>query len=112
MAIFIKSFSFQTMTNENMTVDWLHLPSIPFEVIMTKVAQESLTDLRSCTEVCSAWSEMIEGDILKNRAVIDIVRDQTERAFGPDLGVFRCNFSVTRMLPTSEQISNSKWFSK
>ena len=102
------------MTHENMTVDWLHLPIIPFEVIMTKVkvAQENLTELRSCAQVCSAWSEMIEGDILKNRAVIDTVRDQMERAFGSDLGVSRSNFSVTRMLPTSEQISNAKWFSK
>ena len=100
------------MTHENMTVDWLHLPSIPFEVIMTKVAQENLTDLRSCAQVCSAWSEMIEGDILKNRAVIDTVRDQMERAFGSDHGVSRSNFSVTRMLPISEQISNAKWFSK
>ena len=95
-----------------MTVDWLHLPRIPFEVIMIKVAQESVTDLRSCTEVCSAWSEMIEKDILKNPPMLDIIREKMERAFGPDIRVDPFNDSGTGMLPNSEQISSAKWLSK
>ena len=99
------------MTDENMTVNWHHLPDIPFKVIMTEVAKESLTDLRSCTEVCSAWSDKIEKDILKNPVVMDTVRDKMKAAFGPEIKV--ALFSrETGMLPTSEQISNAKWLSK
>ena len=99
------------MTNDNMTVNWLDLPRIPFDLIMKKIAHESLTDLRSCTEVCCVWSKMIEEDILEKPAVMDTVRDKMERAFGPEVKV---NFTDlgTRMLPTSEQISNAKWLSK
>ena len=94
------------MTDENMTVNWHHLPDIPFKVIMTEVAKESLTDLRSCTEVCSAWSDKIEKDILKNPAMMDTVRDEVIRAFPPS---FPTHVPV---FPTSEQISNAKWLCK
>ena len=106
-----KSFPFQTMTNENMKVNWLHLPRIPFDVVMTKIVHESLTDLRSCSRVCSSWSEMIEKDILKNLAVMDTVRDKMKRAFGPEAKVSFLDRYI-RMLPSSEQISNAKWLSK
>ena len=41
------------MTNENLQVSWLHMPRLPFDVIMSKIAHNSLTDLRSCSRVCS-----------------------------------------------------------
>jgi len=101
------------MTKENMTVNWLYLPSVPFDIIMTKIAHDSLTTLRSCTEVCSAWNEMIEKDILKNPAVMDTVRDKMERTFGPEVRVNPFDFhSGTRLLPSSEEISNAKWLSE
>ena len=90
----------------NKAVNWRHLPDIPFKVIMTGVAKESLTDLRSCTEVCSAWSDKIEKDILKNPAMMDTVRDEVIRAFPPS---FPTHVPV---FPTSEQISNAKWLCK
>ena len=96
------------MMNESMTVNWLHLPRIPFDNIMTMVAHKSLADLESCSEVCSTWNKMIEKDILKNPAVIDTIRDETERAFGPEVSVH----SGTIMLPNNEMISNAKWLSK
>jgi len=103
------------MMNEDMTANWLHLPRIPFEVIMTKVAHKSLADLQSCSEVCSVWSVMIEKDILKNPAVMDTIRDETERAFGPEARVDPwTNVSGTIMfplLPNNELISNAKWLS-
>ena len=100
------------MMNENMPVNWLHLPRIPFDDIMMMVAHKSLADLESCSEVCSTWNKMIEKDILKNPAVIDTIRDETERAFGPEVGVHPLNDSGTRMLPNNEMISNAKWLSK
>ena len=96
---------FKTMTEENKTVDWLYLPRIPFEIIMTKIAHESLTTLRSCTEVCSTWNGMIEKDIFKNSAVMDTVRDKMKRAFGPEVRVdpFDCRPSnKLQPLPSSE----------
>ncbi len=99
------------MINENLQVNWLHLPRLPFDVIMTKIAHESLTDLRSCSRVCSAWSKMIEKDILKNPVVIDTVRDKMKAAFGPEVKVALFSRG-TGMLPTSEQISNAKWLCK
>ena len=102
------------MTNENLQVNWLHLPRLPFDVIMTKIAHESLTDLRSCSRVCSAWSKMIEKDILKNPAVMVTIREKTERAFGSEVRVDPSD-SGTKMLPllpNNELISNAKWLSK
>ena len=93
-----------------MTVDWPYLPHIPFDLIMTKIAQESLTTLRNCMEVCSTWHDMIEKDILKNPAVMDTIRDKMKRAFGPEVKLALKDRYI-RMLPTSEQISNAKWLS-
>ena len=102
--------------NENMTatVDWLHLPRIPFEVIMTNVAHKSLADLQSCSEVCSAWSVRIEKDILKNPAVMDTIREKTERAFGSEVRVDPSDpgTKMLPLLPNNELISNAKWLSK
>ena len=96
-----------------MPVDWLYLPSIPFDIIMRKIADESLTTLRSCTEVCSAWNKMIEKDILKKPAVMDTVRDEMERAFGPEVRVNPWDFCPRpQPLPSNEEISNAKWLSK
>ena len=92
--------------DEKLTVNWLHLPDDPFKVIMTVVAQQSLTDLQSCIEVCSAWSDKIEKHIVKNPAVMDTVRDKVIRAFGPD--VDSPDYAPS-MLPSREQISNTKW---
>ena len=100
------------MTEENKTVDWLYLPKIPFDIIMTKIAHESLTTLRSCTEVCSTWNGMIEKDILKNPAVMAIIRDKVEIAFGPSVKISGPSFLRTKLLPSSEEISNAKWLSK
>ena len=100
------------MMNESMTVNWLHLPRIPFDDIMTMVAHKSLADLESCSEVCSTWNKMIEKDILKNPAVMDTIRNKTERAFGPEVRVHPLYDSGTRMLPNNEIISNAKWLSK
>ena len=96
------------MTEENIPVDWLCLPRVPFVIIMTKIAHESLTNLRSCTEVCSTWNGMIEKDILKNPAVMDTVRGKMERAFGPEVGPR----NILQPLPSSEEISNAMWLSK
>ena len=96
-----------------MTVNWLYLPSVPFDIIMTKIAHDSLTTLRSCTEVCSAWYEMIEKDILKNPVVMDTVRDKMEHAFGPAVRVSPPFLHPGKgLLPSSEEISNAKWLSK
>ena len=102
------------MTEDNIPVDWLYLPRVPFDIIMTKIAHESLTTLRSCTEVCSAWNEMIEKDILKKSAVMNTIRDKMKRAFGPEVRVNPFAFlSRNRMqLPSNEEISNAKWLSK
>jgi len=95
-----------------MTVNWLHLPRIPFDDIMTMVAHKSLADLESCSEVCSTWNKMIEKDILKNPAVMDTIKDKTERAFGPKVRMFSIFKEIgTRMLPNNEMISNAKWLS-
>ena len=98
------------MTEENKTVDWLYLPRIPFEIIMTKIAHESLTTLRSCTEVCSTWNGMIEKDIFKNLETI--IRDKVEIVFGQKIGPSHLKRLSTRLLPSSEEISNAKWLSK
>ena len=99
-----------------MTVDWLYLPSVPFDIIMTKIAHESLTTLRSCTEVCSAWNEMIEKGILKNPAVMETLRDnKMERVFGPEVKVYPFVFgprNTLQLLPSNEEIANAKWLSK
>ena len=92
------------MTEENMTVDWLYLPSVPFDIIMTKIAHESLTTLRNCMEVCSTWKKRI----LENPEVKDTIKNKMERAFGPEVSVD----PGCRMLPTNEEIINAKWFSK
>jgi len=96
-----------------MTVDWLYLPSVPFDVIMTKIAHDSLTTLRNCTEVCSTWNEMIEKGILKNPAVMDTLRDnKMEHAFGPQVRVNSFEFrprNRLQLLPSNEEISNAKW---
>ena len=102
------------MTEDNMPVDWLYLPSVPFDIIMTKIAHDSLTTLRSCTEVCSAWNEMIEKGILKNPAVMDTLRDnKMERVFGPEVRVYPSFLHPGNgLLPSSEEIDNAKWLSK
>ena len=87
-----------------MSVNWLDLPDIPFGIIMTKIAHNDLTTLRSCMKVCSAWHDLIE----KNPVVKDTVRDKMERVFGPEVSVD----PESRTLPTSEDIINAKWFSK
>ena len=97
------------MTEYHMPVDWLYLPKIPFDIIMTKIAHESLTTLRSCTEVCSTWNGMIEKGIWKNLEVMSIIRDKVEVAFGQIIGPSHLR---TCLLPTSEEISNAKWLSK
>ncbi len=91
--------------------DWLQLPHIPFDVIMTKIAHKSLVDLQSCSEVCTTWSVLIEKDILKNPTVMGAIRDKTEHAFGPEARVDPLD-SGNRMLPNNEMISNAKWLSK
>ena len=85
------------------------MPSVPFGIIMTKIAHESLHTLRSCLQVCSAWNVMIETDILKNSIVMDIIRDKFEVAFGSfHLGTR----PLEDPLPSSEDITDAKWLSK
>ena len=97
-----------------MTVTWLHLDRIPFEQIMTEIAYESLTDLRSCTQVCTAWSDLIQKHIFENLHVMHKIRDKMERAFGRfalDQTFYR-NRNLSEIVPTCELISNAKWLSK
>ena len=76
--------------------DWLRLPHLVLSDIMRKIALESITTLRICTEVCTSWEE----EIMSNPLLMQIARTKTETAFGSE--EFR----------SSDEISNAKWLNK
>ena len=80
---------------------WLKLPDLVFSDIMMMVAQDSLTSLRRCTEVCSTWDAMITSHILENQSKMSIIKDNILRALTVGPGMF----------PSDEDISNAKWLS-
>ena len=81
---------------------WLKLPDIVFSDIMMMVAQDSLTTLRRCTEVCSTWDAMITTHIFENQNKMSIIKDNILRALTIGPGMY----------PSKEDLSNAKWLSK
>ena len=82
--------------NNSVKEDWLALPKLVLGDIMKKIALESITTLRICTEVCTSWEE----EIMRNPLLMQIARTKIEAAFGSE------------EFPSSEEISNAKWLGK
>ena len=81
--------------NNPVKKDWLRLPDLVLSDIMKKIALESVTTLRICTEVCTSWEE----EIMNNPLIKQIARNKIETAFGPE------------EFPSFDEISNAKWLS-
>ena len=82
--------------NNPVKKDWLRLPDLVLSDIMKKIALESITTLRICTEVCTSWEE----EIISNPLIKQIARTKIETAYGPE------------EFPSSEEFSNAEWLSK
>ena len=76
------------------SVNWLNLPDVIFCEIVTKISRESLTTLRTCTEVCSMWEEKI-----MNSMTFKNIRDNIEKALGDEF-------------LSDEEITYAIWLSK
>ena len=82
--------------NSSVKKDWLTLPDLVLSDIMKKIALESITTLRICTEVCTSWEE----EIISNPLIKQIARTKIETAYGPE------------EFPSSEEFFNAEWLSK